>query len=289
MNYLVVSCTTFDMAGRAMIQGAINGIATLDRHAHFATLEQPQHHRDGWLPWYEEPQKTDEAFRWAHCILDIAGLHTNQGNKYQWMAKRLHYQRPYIFMSQSYKNNVDRQLFAGNVRVIARGKRTARRLMEQGIECVVAPDLSFLVEPITGMPKYRRVFTTHIIKQINPMNELFDPSVDIQLIEKEPQPGGRGTVWEPILPGGRFFYGIPEQLAGIVWNAEEVHTARYQIACYAILAGKKPIIYTTGQTDYDEKYDDLMDYYGKTPQELRKEAMVSCQKAWEAVCKSSKK
>lgn len=277
MKYLIVSCPSFEMSGRAMIQGAINGLATLDRHAHFAILDQPQYHMEGWLPWYEEPQKTDEAFRWADCILDISGLHTNQGSKYPWLVKRLYYHKPYVYMSQSYKiSNIDKQLFYESI-IIARGKRAAKNLIENGIECIVAPDLSFLVKPMAGMPKYRRVFTTHIISDIQ---GLYDTAVDMQLIEKEPQPG---TMWKPILPGGKIFYGTPEQLAGIVWNAEEVHTARYQIACYAILAGKKPIIYKTGQADYDEIYDDLMDYCGKSPQELRKEAMISCQKAKDAI------
>lgn len=278
MNYLVVSCTTYDMAGRAMIQGAINGIASYDKHAHFACLEQPQHHSD-WIAWYEEPQRTDEAFMWAHCILDIAGLHTNQGNKYIWLAKRLLYKKPYVYMSQSFKRGVDKDLFQGAV-VISRGRRSHEELMSHGIYSEIAPDLSFLVKPMDGMPRYRRVFTTHIVKDCIKMIELYDSKLDMQLIEKEPQ---RGTVWEPALPHCPSFYGTPEQLCGIVANAEEVHTARYQIACYAILAGKKPIIYKTGMPDYDEKYDDLMDYYGKTPQELRAAALLSCKKAWEAV------
>jgi len=58
--------------------------------------------------------------------------------------------------------------------------------------------------------------------------------------------------------------------------AKEIHTARYQIACAAILAGKKPIIYSTGDPQYDIKYLDLMDYYGKAPDELQAEALVSC-------------
>lgn len=286
MKYLIVSCTTFDMAGRAMIQGAINGISKLDKRAHFAALEQPQHHREGYINWFEEPQKVDTAFQWADCILDIAGLHTNQGNKYMWMMKRLHYKKPYIFMSQSYKVPVDKILFSrGKVSVVARGKRAAKVLKDQGIQCHVAPDLSFLVEPMAGMPKYRRVFTTHIIKDISAMQTLYDPKTDIQLMEKEPQ---AKTVWEPILPGAPVFFGTPEQLAGIVWNAEEVHTARYQIACYAILAGKKPILYKTQDQNYNEKYDDLMDYYGKSPQELRREAMISCNLAWEAVNANNK-
>lgn len=280
MKYLIVSCTTFDMAGRAMIQGAINGISALDKHAHFTVLEQPQHHRDGFINWFEEPQRNDYAFQWADCILDIAGLHTNQGNKYIWMAKRLHYKKPYIFMAQSYELGVDKSLFTGNVRVVARGKRAAKVLTDQGITCHIAPDLSFLVEPMAGMPRYRRVFTTHIIKDIEVMKVLYDPKVDAQLMEKEPQ---KGTILEPVLPKMPVFYGTPEQLSGIVWNASEVHTARYQIACYAILAGKKPIIYKTHDQNYNEKYDDLMDYYGKSPQELRREAMVSCNLAWEAV------
>jgi len=182
MNYLIVSCSTYDMAGRAMIQGAINGISQFDKHAHFCCLEQPVHHND-WIGWYREPEQNEEAFQWADCILDIAGLHTNQGNKYTWMELRQKYNKPYVFMSQSYKT-VDPVLFT-NTKVVARGKRTAAFLRDHKIiETAIAPDLSFLIEPESYHTYYkykglRRVFCTHIIKEIAPMYELCEFAKDV--------------------------------------------------------------------------------------------------------------
>jgi hypothetical protein len=282
------------MAGRAMIQGAINGIAQFDSHAHFASLEQPQHHSD-WIGWYLEPDRNEEAFQWADCILDIAGLHTNQPNKYIWMALRQKYKKPYVFMSQSFKS-IDPVLFnGGGVKIVARGARSARRVMDAGFPCVTAPDLSFLVEPTACFEyedswrfkeerfkilRFKRIFNTHIGKFWETMQETADPKTDIQVIEKRPQDG---TVWEPALLGITGFSGTPEQNFGMVAQAEEVHVSRYQLAVAAILAGKKPIIYRTHNPEYDEKYDDLMDYYGKTVDELRAEALQSCRVAWEVV------
>ena len=284
MNWLIVSCSTFDMAGRAMIQGAINGLSKLDQHSHFCSLEQLQHHGENYIGWYKEPEQNEEAFQWADCILDIAGLHTNQGNKYQWMYLRQKYKKPYVYMSQNFKT-VDPVLFkCPKIKIIARGQRSANRLRNNGIPCHgIAPDLSFLVEPYynrhfpVDYPK--RVFSTHIIKNISKMYELHDKETDIQIIEKEPQ---GDTIWEPYLDT-LTFKGKPEEYFALVARAEEVHCARYQVACAAILAGIKPTIYGTGNPLYDEKYEDLMDYYGKDAKTLRSEAMLSCEIAWDLV------
>lgn len=297
MNYLVVSCSTYDMAGRAMIQGAINGIAQFDKHAHFASLEPPQHHSD-WIGWYCEPEKNAEAFQWADVILDIAGLHTNQTNKYYWLALRMKYKKPYIFMSQSFKS-IDPVLFKANhVKIVARGKRSAQRVRDAGFHCEIAPDLSFLINPV-AFYKYKpedvigdgpspgdsfhllfpkRIFNTHIGKFWETMASSCDAATDIQIVEKKPQ---GDKIWEPVLPIPQFF-GTPEKEFGLVAQAEEIHVARYQLAVAAILAGKRPRIYKTGNPDYDEKYLDLMDYYGQTAVQLREAALISCRLAWEA-------
>jgi len=278
-NYLVVSCSTYDMAGRAMIQGAINGISQFDTHAHFTTLEAPQHHAD-WIGWYREPEQNEEAFQWADIILDIAGLHTCQTNKYMWLALRMKYKKPYIFMSQSFKT-IDPVLFKANhVRIVARGKRSAKRVLDAGFPCHTAPDLSFLINPETIVGRIpKRIFNTHIGKFYETMHQTADPKTDIQIIEKMPQ---GDKIWEPYLPIKQF-HGTPEENFGLVAHAEEIHVSRYQLAVAAILAGKRPRIYKTGNLEYDEKYDDLMDYYGQTPQELRATALISCKLAWGAV------
>lgn len=282
MNYLIVSCTTYDMAGRAMIQGAVNGISQYDKHAHFCSLEQPQHHGGGYIGWYKEPDQNEEAFQWADCILDIAGLHTNQANKYQWLYLRQKYDKPYIFMSQSFKY-ADPVLFkCPKIRIVARGQRSANRLRNNRIPChAIAPDLSFLVEskPVDIERPIRRVYNTHFPKDITKMFHEAQAMCDIQIVEKLPQ---GNMVWEPVLNIPQY-YGTPEFYFGLTAMAEEVHCARYQVACAAILAGIKPVLYKTGDPLYDEKYDDLMDYYGKNPEQLREEALVSCQLAWELV------
>jgi len=272
MNYLVVSCTTYDMAGRAMIQGAINGISSLDNTAKFSSLEQPEHHGD-WINWFRQPQENEAAFKWADIILDIGGMFTNQSYLYNWLKLRKKFNKRVIFMSQSFMN-IDPTLLKDAV-VIARGKRSGLRLEKLGIKHKVASDLSFLILPEKMEIKPNRVFSTHIIKEITKMFEVCDDKSDLQIIEKLPQ--GK-MVWEPTLPIPSF-HGTPEQHFGIIEHAREIHTARYQIACGAILAGKKPIIYATKDNFYNEKYEDLMDYFGMSQDELRKLSMISCEEA----------
>jgi len=283
MNYLIVSCSTYDMAGRAMIQGAINGISMFDRHAHFCSLEQPEHHKN-WIGWYREPESNNEAFEWADCILDIAGLHTNQGNKYTWLELRKKYNKPYFFMSQSFLSNVDKALFEDAV-VFARGPRASTKLQEKGIVNTISPDLSFLVKPLIIRDKQmhlvtpRRVYSTHVGKFWEGMETTVDPEKDIQIIEK---PSQGDTIWEPSLniPS---FTGTPEEIFGLVMQAGEVYTSRYQIAVAAVLSGKKPLIFQTPNVEYNDKYDDLMYWHGKNPYSICRDVVSACRKVYEDV------
>lgn len=268
-----------------MISGFVNGISKLDSHAHIMCLHKKEHHKEGWLNWFEEPFQNEEAVAWSDIIVNIAGLNTCQPNQYEFAALATKYNKPLIWASQTFKSVDKGLLTTPNTRIVARGQRSAKRLRDNGIKCHgVAPDLSFLVEPLLldtniGGEKFGRVFSTHFHKNCDEMQALARPGIDLQIIEKD----NDGFEWEPILSGIPQFYGPPEKYFALVGMAEECHCARYQVACAAILAGIKPTIYGTGDPLYDEKYEDLMDYYGKARTILRLEAMVSCELAWDLV------
>jgi len=279
MRYLIVSCSLRDAGGLAMINGAMNGIKHLDKKAKFRSLHRKIHDKKGICKTYSEPAQNKRAFKWADVILDIGGLCAGQKNKYNWLELRKKYDKPYIWMSQSFKC-VDKKLLEGTI-IICRGQRSAQLVKNAGFKCEVAPDLSFLVEPQkwTGK-KYKRVFSTHFPKNIAQMYDICNKNTDIQVIEK---PGFRpnGEPWEPKLPIDSFTGSVEENF-GLIETVEQVHTARYQIACAAISAGIKPVLYTTDDNIYNEKYLDLMDFYGKTKEELRQAAMISCYAAVDA-------
>ncbi len=192
--------------------------------------------------------------------------------------------KPLIFGSQSFQTVDKGILTAPTVKVVARGQRAANKLRNAGIPvAAISPDLSFLIkpEPVELPIKVKRVFTTHFTKYYHMiMAKKFDLEGDIQIIEKMPS---FDTIWEPVIHENILkFHGEPAQHFWIIGQAKEVITCRYQIACAAILAGIKPQIYGTGDENYDTKYLDLMDYYGKSPDELQAEALVSCQIAAKA-------
>jgi len=279
MKYLTVSGSLLDAGGLAMIKGAMNGIESLDKKAKFRSLQRKVHFKKGICKTYAEPCRNKRAFKWADIILDIGGLCAGQNNKYDWLKLRKKYDKPYVWMSQSFKV-IDKKLLEGTT-IVCRGKRSAQLVKDAGFKCEVAPDLSFLIEPQKWEgKKYKRAFSTHFPKDIAPMYDICDKDTDIQVIEK---PGCRkeGELWEPRLPLDDFV-GSVEETTGLIETVDEVHTARYQIACAAILAGIKPVLYTTGDEEYNQKYLDLMDFYGMTKKQLKEDALISCQAAVEA-------
>jgi len=276
MRYLIVSCTLYDGGGLAMIRGAMNGLGQLDTQAEFRSLHALQHDRLGIMKTFREPEQNDEAFQWADVILDIGGLFACQKNKYNWLNLRNKHDKPYVYMAQSFKN-IDPKLFHGTA-IVSRGKRSAELVREHGFDVYIAPDLSFLVEPKEWTGRhYERAFISHAGKRIDPMYDICDLDTDIQIITKPP----RGNeVYEPALPLNSFI-GMPEETFGLIASVGEVHTARYQMACAAILAGKSVTIYDTGNIEYDKKYQDLLDCNGMSAEALRGAAMLSCQVAYE--------
>jgi len=181
------------------------------------------------------------------------------------------YRKPLVFMSQSF-NKVDSKYLKG-AKILARGKRSAEEVRKTGCKSVIAADLSFLINPVewTGKP-YERVFVTHSPKKYNKMYEICGKHTDVQVFWKPSA--------EPKLPISSF-HGTVEQNFGLISSVKEVHTARYQAGCAAILSGKKPIFYRKGDQGYDRKYDDLLDLYGMSKEQLKESAMKSCEIAVE--------
>lgn len=271
MKYLIVSCTLFDGGGLAMIRGAVNGISELDEQAEFRSLHAPVHHKEGIMESFIEHHQNDEAFEWADVILDVGGLCNGQDNKWTWMRLRNEYQKPYVWMSQSFKKVEPRWL--EGTEIIARGVRSAQVIREMGYQAHVAADLSFLVKPVPWQgKKYHRVFITHIAgKIIDGMYQQCDKETDVQIITKP----YREKVWEPELPIKKLQLQV-EEYFGLIASTDEIHSARYQCVCAAILAGKPFTVYDTEDLEYNEKYLDLMDFTPMNREALRESAMISC-------------
>jgi len=287
-RYLILSNITIDAGGRSMIDGFTQGIQEFDSHAHIMCLYHPDFHKPGTYNYFREPDEYEAAFSWADCAIDLGGLFNRQPNRYEHMVWAQKLNKPIVYGSQSFQTVDKAVLTVPNTKVVARGQRAANKLTNAGIPVTaIAPDLSFLIKPEDVFISKKsllyltskRIFSTHFTKKYNLMYELADPETDLQIIEK--LPNGE-IVYEPEIPNIKHFHGEPAQHFGLVAQAEEIHTARYQIACAAILAGKKPIIYGTGDDNYDSKYEDLMDLYGKSAKELRDGALVSCELAAEA-------
>lgn len=277
MKYLFVSATLRDAGGFAMIRGAMNGLKTLDDNAEFRCLLRKEHDKKGICLTYIFPRGNQEAFKWADIVLDVGGLCTRTPIKYVWLKLRRKFNKPYVWMSQSFLE-IDTSLLKDTF-IVARGKTAAQKVRSCGFKATLAADLSFLVKPKKWKGKnYQRVFVTHIAKRFRPMFRICRRKTDVQIFWKPSR--------EPKLPIDHF-YGTVEEKFGLIASAKEVHTARYQAGCAAILAGKKPRLYLTGKGGYDRKYADLKDFYGMPRQKLIASAMLSCKVAYEAVQKWS--
>lgn len=275
MRYLFVSGSLSDLGGLAMVRGAMNGIKALDKKAEFASLHRKRAHKEGICKNFIRESQNEEAFKWTNVTLDVGGLCNNQRYKYVWMNLSKKYRKPLVYMSQSF-NKADSKFLKGS-KILARGKRSATEVRKTGCKAIIAADLSFLVIPAEWKGKlYERAFVTHKPKKFKKMNEICGKNTDVQVFWK--------PIAEPKLPIDSF-YGTVEQNFGLISSVKEVHTARYQAGCAAILSGKKPIFYRKGDPRYDRKYDDLLDLYGMSKEQLKESAMKSCEMAVEVAMK----
>ena len=270
MNYLITRNTMTDMAGIAMMKGAMIGLKEMDPAAKFAALVRPENDSESRIiPAYIDPDGCDAAFNWADCVLDIGGLCAG----FDWARAR--YIRicreidiPYIYMAQSFINPNPKII--KDIPIVARGPRAAQAIKEiTGTTPLVGADLSFLIEPVKKkFPKYKRGYTTHEGKPFGDMLATFREKLSMQLIWK---PGA-----EPLLNDNYMlplFSGPPASMFGMIAELDEIHTARYHSAVGAVMYGKPCYFYVNDRT----KYDDLMYFEGMPIDELKKSAMVSCE------------
>jgi hypothetical protein len=269
-NFLITRCTVFDMAGVAMIQGAVIGLRTLGLDCCFKALVFPENDvANPVCDTYLDPSEFPEAVIWADCMLDIGGLCKGYDpHRLRYIEACRKKDIPYIYMSQSFREPAKEMI--DGLPMVARGTNAAREVEKvTGVMPPVGADLSFLIEPTPWQgSKYDAGFTTHTGKPWESMEELFEGKRCIQIMLKPP----RTIDWEPELPID-VFRGAPPQIFGLIATLKEVHAARYHTAVGAIMAGILPMLYV----DYWPKYEDLLGFYSLGKEDLRKSAMVSCE------------
>ena len=221
----------------------------------------------------------NKATEWADIILSVAGLTPFICNLRATFLKMARSKGiPFVWMSQSMEDSgkvlklTKKDLF-GTV-CVARGNNTAnyiKKITGEFPSAVVA-DLSFLVEPKKWVGKqYVRGYTTYCPPRatsfVADMHKSCNEVSSVQIIWKKKAE----IVFEPELSIDSFA-GTVEENFGLIASLKEVHTARYQAGCAAILAGIKPNLRITS-----DKYEDLISFYGLLKEELIKSAMQSCE------------
>ena len=279
MRYLITRCTTYDMAGRAMIQGFINGMRKLDPNAQFGALVLGFNASD-WSEVTEfiDPKDVTMAFHWASIIVDLGGLakeYDYRRRDYINLANAFH--KKYVYGAVSFQN--PHKSIVDGIPAVARGRRSAEHYRAAtGQYPLVGADLSFLVEPTSwhGEP-YDVAFTTHEGKPWQPMVEVarcFERAVQVSLKKTDRRAGLHKEYEQPL--GMEELNVEPAVFFGLAQDLQEIHTARYHMAC-AGLMWDRPVFY---YVNYLEKYDDLEDLRGRSLKEKRELANVTCNMVW---------
>ena len=281
MNCLFLGGSIKDKGGLAMVQGAVNGILRLEPEAAFQGLFPAEHNAENHLfKTFIDPGDREAAFTWANVFLDVGGLFRNQPYRCEYVRQAKARGISYVWMSQSFMPGVDAGVLEGTT-VIARGRNSAANVEEAtGTWPAEAADLSFLVQAERWRGEsFQRAYTTHFNKPVSHMFETYREVHSVQVIWKKGLiPEGiekyGGQSWEQKLPI-RHVAGSVERNFGLIASVREVHAARYRAAWAARKAGIRPTLCST----YRPKYDDLMDFYGKSPERLEESAMISCEAA----------
>ena len=278
MNFLITRCTTYDMAGMAMINGARNGLKQIYPDAEFGALVFQKDHKDqDGLKQFIDPIDRAEALYWADCCIDLGGLCKGHD------PYRLDYIKtcrmrdiPYIYMAVSFEH--PDPAIVQDVPATARGPHSAEEYFKSAWKKPdIAPDISFLIKPEPSWLGNDCVcYTTHKgkpwHKYLEECMDCADPRKMIQVIFK---PDDQYTSWEPSLGVTGFHSKSPEKLYGTIANAFHVKTCRYHAGVAAIMAGV-PYEIPFGMPNAD-KYRDLEIWKHVSLEDIRKQAMRSCE------------
>jgi len=267
------------MAGVAMINGAINGLTRLYPDAEFAAVmvrEKDIAEHPKLVEQYSNDDSIQMIVRWADCLIDLGGLCKGYDPyRHEYIDECRKQDKPYVYMAVSFEYPDPR--IVKDVPATARGPHSAEEYFKSAWQKPdIAPDLSFLTEPVPSpFGKDCVCYTTHKgkpwHKYLEECMDCADPSKMVQVLFK---PDDQFTCWEPCL-GVTAVYGSPEELYGTIANAFHVKTCRYHAAVAAIMAGV-PYEIPEGMPNED-KYKDLEMWRHKDLEQIRKEAMVSCE------------
>lgn len=274
MNFLITRSSTYDMAGLAMIEGAMTGLSTLYPWSSFGALVFARNRRE-WphLRQWTDPGERDEALLWADCCLDIGGLcKGSDGYREAYIKICRAMDIPYIYMAVSFEH--PDPAIVKDVPATARGHNSCREYAAaSGKNCAVVPDLSFMLEPERPDAAYQACYTTHNGKPWECWGDsclAAEPGTEIQAVFKPPKDG---TEYEPLL-GLEVFHGTPSELYGLIGQSRRVYTCRYHAAVAAIIGGR-PYEIPAGMPNIG-KYQDLGFLTGLSPALLSDYAMQAC-------------
>jgi len=300
INFLITRCTTKDMAGVAMINGFANGMSKLCDDPKFGVLVFEQDYKEqkvGEWPLLKQfianRPEIDDAFAWADCCIDLGGLCRGYDPyREQYISRCRAKGIQYIYGPVSFVNP-DPKIVKG-IPAVARGANSSNAYIKATGEFpLIAPDISFLVEPAKvnwkdvsehwdGYGNFVAV-TTHKGKPWEWFKDgakLLGKRGVFQVVFKD----SKGGLNEPILTnyGGS---GPPEALYGIIRDSKQVWTCRYHAAVAAIMAGIE-YVFPPGMPNHG-KYEDLASWGGRDLQSIRDEAMEACKYIKETIDGSS--
>lgn len=278
-KFLITRCTTYDMAGMAMINGAINGLTQIYSDAKFGALvfgkdfRMQRANEEPRIAQFIDPEDKVDAFKWADCVIDLGGLCKG------FDPYRVDYIRicrakdiPYIYMAISFEHPSKEMV--QDIPATARGIHSALEYEQvTGVHPIIVPDISFLIEPRDVCAEFNYItLTTHKGK---PWASFFKhlKDNDARLIQAVFKPDNSLSQWEPSL-GIRVFHGLPEELYGLIRCADGVYTCRYHAAVAAIMGGV-PFQIPLGMPNFD-KYADLKQWAVVPLLKIRSQAMKSC-------------
>lgn len=278
-KFLITRCTTYDMAGMAMINGAINGLTSIYPDAKFGALvfgkdfRMQRANEEPRIAQFIDPEDKVDAFKWADCVIDLGGLCKG------FDPYRVDYIRicreldiPYIYMAVSFEHPSSEMV--KDIPATARGHNSAVEYKTvTGKDIKVVPDISFLIEPRDVHTEFN--YTTLTTHKGKPWASFFKrcKDNDARLIQAVFKPDNSLSQWEPSL-GIRVFHGLPEELYGLIGCADKVYTCRYHAAVAAIMGGR-PYRIPIGMPNFG-KYEDLLMWKHVPLSEIRKQAMRSC-------------
>jgi Polysaccharide pyruvyl transferase len=278
MKFLITRCTTYDMAGVAMINGAVKGLKQVYNNAEVRALVFPQNSSPSSpIGQFYDPEEREEAFAWTDCCIDLGGLCKGYD------PYRLEYIKacqkkdiPYIYMAVSFEHP-DPEIVRG-IPATARGIHSAeeyKKSVGNGKLPPVVPDISFLIEPEKLAGGDYITFTTHKGKPWAEFMEVRNRGVllgvNMMQVIFKPQ---NNVIWEPILNVTNF-HGTPEQLYGAIGSSKYLYTCRYHAGVAAIM-GKVNYLTPLGMPN-KEKYEDLERWKGMNLGAIRSHAKYSCE------------